>query len=156
MSGIARGRLMQERKSWRKDHPFGFVARLAEEADGSQNVFKWECRIPGKKGTPWEGGSYPLTLTFTEDYPSKPPKCSFDPSFFHPNVYPSGKVCLSIIDEEKGWKPSISIKQILLGIQDLLSNPNPMDPAQELPYRHQPAEYERKVLEQSKRYPPEH
>jgi ubiquitin-conjugating enzyme E2 I len=28
------------------------------------------------------------------------------------------------------WKPAITIKQILLGIQDLLNNPNILDPAQ--------------------------
>ena len=53
---------------------------------------------------------------------------SFVPS--HPNVFPSGTVCLSILDEEKSWKPAITIKQILLGIQDLLNDPNPGDPAQ--------------------------
>jgi len=35
---------------------------------------KWKCFIPGKDGTLWEGGFYPLTMTFTEDYPAKPPK----------------------------------------------------------------------------------
>ena len=27
MSGIAQARLSEERKGWRKDHPFGFIAR---------------------------------------------------------------------------------------------------------------------------------
>src|ERR1700678_1919448 len=64
------------------------------------------------------------------DYPSKPPKCEqpyfpltslpsfpqkntgkFTPPLSHPNVYPSGTVCLSILDEEKSWKPAITIKQ---------------------------------------------
>ncbi|MFQ6626957.1 hypothetical protein Gotur_005715 [Gossypium turneri] len=35
----------------------------------------WHCVIPGKKGTEWEGGYFPLTLNFSEEYPSKPPKC---------------------------------------------------------------------------------
>ncbi len=38
------------------------------------NMFRWKCHIPGKPGTDWEGGFYPLTLEFTEDYPAKPPK----------------------------------------------------------------------------------
>lgn len=54
----------------------------------------------------------------------------FIPPLFHPNVYPSGTVCLSILNEEEGWKPAITIKQILLGIQDLLNDPNPDSPAQ--------------------------
>jgi hypothetical protein len=36
----------------------------------------------------------------------------FSPALFHPNVYPSGTVCLSILDEEKSWKPAITIKQV--------------------------------------------
>ena len=39
-------------------------------------------------------------------------------------------MCLSILNEEEGWKPAITIKQILLGIQDLLDDPNPESPAQ--------------------------
>ena len=27
------------------------------------------------------------------------------------------QVCLSILDEEKDWRPAITVKQILLGIQ---------------------------------------
>merc|ERR1711916_348404 len=66
----------------------------------------------------------------------------------HPNVYPSGKVCLSILAESKGWAPSITIKQILLGIQTLLDEPNISDPAQEAAwrmYRDNKPEYERVV-----------
>ncbi len=50
MSGIALGRLAEERKSWRKDHPFGFIAKPTKNQDGSLNLMNWECFIPGKKG----------------------------------------------------------------------------------------------------------
>lgn len=64
------------------------------------------------------------------EYPTKPPKCIFTPALFHPNVYPSGTVCLSILNEEEGWKPAITIREILLGIQMLLDEVNPDSPAQ--------------------------
>lgn len=35
---------------------------------------KWNCFIPGKPDTDWEGGFYPLAMEFSEDYPTKPPK----------------------------------------------------------------------------------
>jgi len=54
----------------------------------------------------------------------------FVPPLFHPNVYPSGTICLSILNEEEGWRPAITVKQILTGIQDLLDEPNPASPAQ--------------------------
>jgi len=37
---------------------------------------------------------------------------SFPKGFFHPNIYPSGTVCLSILNENDGWKPAITIKQV--------------------------------------------
>uniref|UniRef100_M8D5P1 Sumo-conjugating enzyme ubc9 n=1 Tax=Aegilops tauschii TaxID=37682 RepID=M8D5P1_AEGTA len=106
--------------------------------------------------TDWEGGYFPLTLHFSEDYPSKPPKCKFPTNFFHPNVYPSGTVCLSILNEDSGWRPAITVKQILVGIQDLLDQPNPADPAQTDGYHlfiQDPAEYKRRVRAQAKQYP---
>ncbi len=136
---FAAKRLQQERTEWRKDHPFGFSAKPVTASDGKgQNLFKWICGIPGRQGTLWEGATYKLTMEFTEDYPGKPPKCKFVPVngkvLFHPNIYPSGTVCLSILNEDEDWKPSITIKQILLGIQDLLDNPNSASPAQQDPY----------------------
>ena len=91
MSGIASGRLMEERKNWRKDHPPGFYARPAKGAsgDGSTDIMKWETGIPGKKDTDWEGGVYKVVMEFPDEYPSKPPKCKFVPPLFHPNVYVS-------------------------------------------------------------------
>jgi len=133
-NSIVIGRLQEERKLWRKDHPHGFYARPTKNEDGSPNLMKWECGIPGKKGTPFEGGLYKLSMDFSDEYPAKPPKCKFQPVLFHPNVYPSGTVCLSILNEDEDWKPSITVKQILLGIQDLLDNPNPNSPAQAEPY----------------------
>jgi len=54
----------------------------------------------------------------------------FVPPLFHPNVYPSGTVCLSILNEEEAWRPAITVRQILLGIQTLLDEVNPESPAQ--------------------------
>jgi ubiquitin-conjugating enzyme E2 I len=106
-------------------------------------------QIPGKKGSPWEGGLYKLTMEFSEDYPTRPPLCAcggsalslfvrvsksgcgrhpgkFTPPLFHPNIFPSGTVCLSILSEDKSWVPSITVKQILLGVQELLVGASPL------------------------------
>eukprot|EP00882_Tetradesmus_deserticola_P034422 GHRQ01039476.1.p1 GENE.GHRQ01039476.1~~GHRQ01039476.1.p1 ORF type:complete len:156 (-),score=32.52 GHRQ01039476.1:65-532(-) len=40
----------------------------------SVNIMKWKCYIPGKANTDWDGGFYPLSMEFSEDYPAKPPK----------------------------------------------------------------------------------
>jgi len=54
-----------------------------------------------------------------------------------------------------GWKPALTIKQLLLGIQTLLNDPNPGDPAQEEPYRiftTNRSLYEARVKDQSKHF----
>ena len=33
----------------------------------------------------------------------------FSPPLFHPNVYPSGTICLSLLDADKDWRPSITV-----------------------------------------------
>ena len=94
-------------------------------------------------------------MFFSEDYPNKPPKCQFEDVLFHPNIYPSGTVCLSNLNEEKDWKPAITIKQILLGIQDLLGTPNNQDPAQKEPYelyRKDKDEFWQRVRKEARKY----
>ena len=154
------------RKQWRRDHPFGFYARPVRTSQGVLDLKKWECGIPGKDKTLWEGGLFKLDVIFPDGMlavylgehwfdrliehgqntlqnrqsvrmmialrstSSQYFIGKFVPPLFHPNVYPSGTVCLSILNEEEGWKPAITIKQILLGIQELLNEPNPESPAQ--------------------------
>ncbi|MBA0574971.1 hypothetical protein Golob_024349 [Gossypium lobatum] len=47
---IARSRLVEERKAWRKNHPHGFVVKPETRADGSVDLMVWHCVIPNKKG----------------------------------------------------------------------------------------------------------
>ncbi|KAF2864224.1 ubiquitin-conjugating enzyme [Piedraia hortae CBS 480.64] len=148
MGSLCMTRLQEERKSWRKDHPFGFVARPIKNSHGALDLKRWDCVIPGREGSIWEGGAFKLEMTFPEEYPTKPPKCKFVPPLFHPNVYPSGTVCLSILNEDESWRPAISMKQILVGIQMLLDEVNPDSPAQADAYnlyRKDRAAYERKI-----------
>jgi len=117
MSGLARGRLMAERKEFRKNRPFGFVAKPVTKPDGSQDLLEWECLVPGKEGTLFAGASYPITMTFTDSYPETPPYIRLHlidgKPLCHPNIYPSGKLCLSITNtkEDHGtWMPSTTIR----------------------------------------------
>ncbi|KAL2906319.1 SUMO-conjugating enzyme SCE1 [Bienertia sinuspersici] len=142
--GIARGRLAEERKQMAQESPPWFCCKARDST-------RWFDEF-----TDWEGGYYPLTMHFSEEYPSKPPKCKFPAGFFHPNVYPSGTVCLSILNEDCDWRPAITVKQILVGIQDLLDQPNAADPAQTEGYHlfiQDTAEYKRRVRLQAKQYP---
>ena len=157
MKGIALQRLKKERNDWRAEHPQGFYARLKKNEDGTYDYFNWECGIPGPKGTPWEGGLYKIHLKFPHTYPVLPPKCVFEKKLFHPNVYHSGEVCSNIINAEEEWRAGLKVKDILLGIQDLLANPNIKSPAQKEAFESfnkNPDEYRRKVREQAKKCAP--
>ena len=54
------------RKQWRRDHPFGFYARPVRTSQGVLDLKKWECGIPGKDKTLWEGGLFKLDVTFPD------------------------------------------------------------------------------------------
>lgn len=54
------------RKQWRKDHPFGFVAKPQKTPQGALDLKRWECAVPGKAKTLWEGGLFKLDLIFPD------------------------------------------------------------------------------------------
>ncbi|XP_065646746.1 SUMO-conjugating enzyme UBC9-A isoform X3 [Hydra vulgaris] len=150
INSIADERLKEEYNAWKVNHPRDFKAEPLKDSD-IENWKIWNCSVPGVEKTSWEGGHYKLRLEFTDQYPHEPPKCIFDPPIFHPNVFPSGKVSLSLL--EKDWIPQITIKQVLLGIQLLLNDPNFNDPAQvEAFVVHSNGKhlYEQRVKEQAK------
>jgi ubiquitin-conjugating enzyme E2 A len=77
--------------------------------------------------TAWEGGTFKLSLQFTEDYPNKPPLVKFVSKLFHPNVYNDGGICLDLL--QNNWSPIYDISAVLTSIQSLLCDPNPNSPA---------------------------
>lgn len=96
--------------------------------------------------TPWEGGTFKLKLTFTEEYPNKPPSVVFQTKMFHPNIYNNGHICLDIL--QHNWSPIYDIAAILTSIQSLLTDPNPKSPANVEAaklYQDNRAEYKRRV-----------
>ena len=64
---------------------------------------------------------------------------------------------LRLPDEEKDWRPTIVVKELLLGIQELLSAPNNGDPAQMPAFdllQRSPANYRQRVRLQAAQYKP--
>ncbi|KAH8325900.1 hypothetical protein KR067_009749, partial [Drosophila pandora] len=108
-----------ERKSWNRSHPAGFEAHPSRNSDGTLNLMVWQCAVPGRKCTPLEACQYKLKIFFPVDYPEEPPVCKFVPALLHPNIFPSGIVCHSIL-----WHPDMTLEQILAATQDLLHNPD--------------------------------
>ncbi len=57
---------VNSRKQWRRDHPFGFFAKPARTPQGILDLKKWECGVPGKDKTLWEGGLFKLDVLFPD------------------------------------------------------------------------------------------
>ncbi|XP_010938640.1 ubiquitin-conjugating enzyme E2 20 [Elaeis guineensis] len=86
------------------------------------NIFCWKGTIAGSKDTVYQGMVYKLSLSFSNDYPFKPPKVKFENVCFHPNVDLNGGICLDILQDK--WSSAYDVRTILLSIQSLLGEPN--------------------------------
>jgi len=97
-----------------------------EAAPKGDNMYEWEGLINGPQGSPYEGGKFKFDLRFPAEYPFKPPKISFTTKVLHPNITDDGKVCLDLVAE--AWNPAVSVKQIILSLHTLFTDPNPSNP----------------------------
>lgn len=60
-------------------------------------------------------------------------------------------------DEEKDWRPTIVVKELLLGVQELLATPNNGDPAQTPAFdmlQRSRSDYRKRVKLQAAQYKP--
>merc|ERR1712111_32666 len=136
MGTSALRRLIAEYKQILKNAPDGIMAGPIKE----ENYFEWEAAITGPEGTLFEDGVFLAKLIFPQDYPLNPPTMRFTSKIFHPNIYPDGKVCISILhppgDDPLGyeksserWSPVQSVEKILLSVMSMIAEPNINSPA---------------------------
>merc|ERR1719436_1544660 len=87
-------------------------------------------------GNPYSSGMFLFDVFFPGSYPAVPPKVNLQTTGggtvrFNPNLYESGKVCLSLLGTWEGtggetWQPSVSnLLQVAVSIQSLIFVPNP-------------------------------
>jgi ubiquitin-protein ligase len=87
--------------------------------------------VTGPCDTPYSGGAFIFDLYFPADYPNIPPLVHFSTTGygvrFNPNLYPDGKVCLSLLGTWHGagqsekWNPDEStLYQVLVSIQGMI------------------------------------
>ncbi|KAF7803454.1 putative ubiquitin-conjugating enzyme E2 24 [Senna tora] len=89
--------------------------------------------IVGVPGTPYHDGLFFFDIHFPPDYPNEPPRVHYYSGGLrlNPNLYESGKVCLSLLNTWTGtgsevWNPGAStILQVLLSLQALVLNEKP-------------------------------
>jgi ubiquitin-conjugating enzyme E2 G1 len=98
-------------------------------------------QIVGPPETLYEGGFFRARLEFPHDFPNQPPTMIFMSPMWHPNVYPDGRVCISILhppgedafnQQESAierWRPVLGVEQIIISVISMLSDPNDDSPA---------------------------
>lgn len=137
---MALRRIQRELQDLQRDPPTSCSAGPV----GSSDSYRWEGCIFGPEGSPYHGGVFRLTIQFPVDYPFRAPHVQFNTRIYHPNINPSGMICLDILKGQ--WSPALTISKVLLSICSLLTDPNPDDPfvpeAARL-YKENRAEYER-------------
>jgi len=141
----------------------GFSVELFDE-----NLARWKVWIRGPKDTPYEGGCFRARLEFPQEFPFQPPVMTFESAMWHPNVYPDGRVCISILhppgDDKYGyetaeerWSPIQSVESVLISVISMIADPNDESPANldaAIQWRRNPAEYKRRcrlMVEQANR-----
>ena len=142
-------RIQKELTEFNKEEPEGFTAGPVDDSD----MFKWEASLVGPENSPYEGGTFQLSMEFPKDFPFKPPKVEFTTKVYHPNVKSTGTICLDILKDQ--WSPDISVTKILMAIQNLLINPNidhPLEPEIAKQYTDDRAKYDATAKEWTKEY----
>ncbi|KAI5797652.1 ubiquitin-conjugating enzyme/RWD-like protein [Geopyxis carbonaria] len=124
------------------------------------NIYEWEVMLMISDDCKFYGGGFfKARLSFPQDYPHSPPKMKFETPIWHPNIYPDGRVCISILhppkEDEYGyesaaerWLPVHTAETILVSVISMLSSPNDESPANveaAKQWRDDPAAFKKKV-----------
>lgn len=128
--------LQKQLKDLCKNPVDGFSAGLVDES----NIFEWSVTIIGPPDTLYDGGFFNAIMSFPPNYPNSPPTVKFTSEVWHPNVYPDGRVCISILhppgEDPNGyelaserWMPIHTVESIVLSVISMLSSPNDESPA---------------------------
>ncbi|KAJ1916881.1 Ubiquitin-conjugating enzyme E2 15 [Mycoemilia scoparia] len=130
----------------------------------NDNIYEWEVSIFGLDD-PYEQGIFKARLTFPATYPLLPPKFKFISEMWHPNVYESGDVCISILNppgedafgyyhDDECWTPVLDVEKVIMCVISLLDRPEPNSPANlnaAIEFRNDIALYKKKVRRLARR-----
>lgn len=132
---MAKTRLMNELQALQKEK------WCTVEPSGGSNLFKWNVNLMVvNSDSYYDGGYFKAQMTFPSNYPMSPPSFKFLRPIYHPNIYPDGRICISILhpageDEMSGesaterWTSVQSVESVLRSILLLLDDPEVSSPA---------------------------
>ncbi|EGG21771.1 Ubiquitin-conjugating BIR-domain enzyme [Cavenderia fasciculata] len=128
-------RIAQEQGGLVHSLPLTFDSSVFVRVD-ENHMDTMEALITGPADTPYSAGCFLFHITFPANYPAAPPHVTLLTTGggtvrFNPNLYNSGKVCLSLLGtwsggEGENWNPNTStLLQVLVSIQSLILVPEP-------------------------------
>ncbi|EHY60500.1 Ubiquitin-conjugating enzyme subunit [Exophiala dermatitidis] len=106
-----------------------------------ENIYHWNLALMVlNPDSLYYGGYFKAQMNFPQDYPYKPPDFKFNKSLWHPNIYPDGRLCISILHppgedtmsgENPGerWSPAQRVESVLISILSLLDDAEISSPA---------------------------
>ncbi|KAM0825773.1 hypothetical protein ACQ4PT_069314 [Festuca glaucescens] len=120
--------IQNEWKLLQRDLPESIYVRVYED-----RIDLLRAAIVGPAGTPYHDGLFFFDVHFPPGYPRCPPKVHYRSGGLriNPNLYESGKVCLSLLNtwlgsgSEKWGKSNSTMLQVLVSIQGLVLNDKP-------------------------------
>lgn len=123
-------RILGELQTLKKSLPINYDTSIILRYDKS-NIQYASFFVVGPKDTPYHNGIFEFHMRFPGNYPNSNPLVNLMTTGngsvrFNPNLYNSGKVCLSLLgtwsgSEGESWNPSISTSlQVLISIQSLI------------------------------------
>lgn len=124
-STLTMKRLSQEYGSLMKSLPIFFESSIFVRVD-EQNMRKLKVLITGPDGTPYDSGCFIFDVVMEDGYPHHTPKMNFTNhggKRFNPNLYDTGKVCLSLLGTWGGsggevWNEKTStLYQLFVSVQ---------------------------------------
>ncbi|KAL4937102.1 hypothetical protein BDV06DRAFT_216142 [Aspergillus oleicola] len=107
----------------------------------NDDIFNWTIGlIVLNPDSLFYGGYFKAAMKFPSNYPYSPPEFRFLRPLYHPNIYPDGKLCISILhspgeDEMSGelaserWSPAQRVESVLISIVSLLDDAEVSSPA---------------------------
>ena len=89
------------------------------------DLLHWVARIDGPPDTPYAQGTFSVAIDLSNNYPHNAPHLTFTTPIFHPNVSAEGEVRLAEMEKDQ-WCPALTVRTVLISLQAMLSDPNPL------------------------------
>eukprot|EP00164_Ancoracysta_twista_P002591 GFYU01003447.1.p1 GENE.GFYU01003447.1~~GFYU01003447.1.p1 ORF type:complete len:435 (-),score=87.71 GFYU01003447.1:424-1728(-) len=139
LAGTALSRVQKDIMDFHASTQNDMWALPHRDDDGIETLEVLHSMVLGPPNSPYQHGFFIFQIQFSPQYPNEPPRVQVvttekGHTRFNPNLYASGKVCLSILgtwraEAGESWSAAQNVESVLRSIQSLLhDNPYTNEP----------------------------